>query len=679
MNRKFIFKSVKDKILSPYTGWTRLHWEELAEFMISSFQPFLTPGKGGLALPNPVRWMDAFLPEPKKMKSFYWMEGFTRTRLLLACWMMGTGKTTIQINGKETDILSQFIEGLLSASDPKHAEYIGDRYGNNQWIAEISNVAFAVFIARDLVWKNLSGAEKRQITDWLFSSTGRKIPHNNWYLFLANTHLVLKCLGEKYDEEEMQFCLKNIQSFDLENGWFLDGDDSRGFSIEQYNAWGFHYFLPAFVYMNALEKQATDWIIDRLQKFLKCFRYFFGADGSFPMWGRSWIYRQALTVPFIWAEILNVSPLESGESRRIVSGQMAYYLRHSYFHSDGTPAMGYAGENLDIVEPYSQYGSAYWGNAVFLNLLMDKNHPFWMQKEQAVAVEKRSYCIGEKKLGMIVSGNQSTGEVQIINHKVWHQKEGPGTKYAKKYTNFVYSSHFGIDLRRDKNGYNCDSMFSISPDGYKFSQRVTPHLIGIDDNYGVSYHYPLEGFPFVAEEDEKIFSADKKLHVMQNRSVKLTTHTFRKKFCLVRLNIIDTKISLKRIREGGFALNFNETMPEVYSDGSSIGFSDGRRGSFIKSLIGFQAPESAEHLFQKLNNSNTLGGKSITPTIYGDEIEPGRHFYLSYSGTWFGDIRAIHTLLSLIADIRLDKDSLTIAFSDLSRFRIQFQNSEEYK
>ena len=60
-----IFETGEDRQLSPYTGWTRKHWLELVEKMIAAIQPYVTPGKGGLALPNPVRWMDEYLPEPE--------------------------------------------------------------------------------------------------------------------------------------------------------------------------------------------------------------------------------------------------------------------------------------------------------------------------------------------------------------------------------------------------------------------------------------------------------------------------------------------------------------------------------------------------------------------------------------------------------------------------------------
>lgn len=661
---KITFQTEEDRELSPYTGWTRERWVELAEKMIIAIQPYLTPGKGGLALPNPVRWMDAFLPEPQKMESFYWMEGYTRTRILIASWLMGTGKTTLMVDGHTVNILDQFIKGLISASDPSHPEYIGDRYGNDQWIAEISGVALAIYMTRDLVWENMTSKERQQISDWMFSTAGKKIPHNNWYLFLANTHYVLKSLGEKYDENELEYCLQQIKSFDLGNGWFMDGDESRGHSIDQYNAWGFFHFLPAFVFMGEENPERREWIIDRLVKFIVSYERFFASNGAMAMWGRSWSYRPAVTAPFIWGELLGVSPLKAGESRRLVSGQMKYWIDHDYFQNNMTPAMGYAGENLELIEPYSQYGSPYWGNITFLNLLLPPSHVFWTEEEQPLPVEREHYCISEEPIGMIISGNRSTGEVQLINHRAWHQKEGPGTRYAKKYTNFCYSSHFGIDLKRDNNGYNCDSMISISPDGKKFSQRIIPNFIHVSHRYGVSYYYPLAGFPFVEQEDAKTFAADSKLEMVENRSVKITTQTYLKDFCHIRVHTIETEQALHKIREGGFALNFIHRVPEIIRDEKAISFFDGNRGCFIRALLGFQGPETSEILLEGSENHNTLGGKSVTPTLVGGKLHPGKHLFVSLSGTWIGRKDEITDRLNLVENVIVTDYQLIVEFSD---------------
>lgn len=653
---------------SPFTGWTRESWEDLAEKMIIAIQPYLTEGKGGLDIPNPVKWMDKYLQDPENMKSFYWMEGYTRTRVLLASYMVGTGKTTIQYEGKTINLVEQFIQGLLSASNPSSPDFIGDRYENNQWIAEISGLAGSIYLLKDLVWQKLSENEKEQVAKWMLSTTGRKIPNNNWYLFIANTHLVLKALGREYNQEELDFCIQKIKEFDLGNGWFTDGDESRGHSIEQYNAWGFNYFLPLFALTKGLPQEDNEWIVDRLKKFILSYQNFFAANGAIPMWGRSWAYRPALTIPFILGELLDESPISHGLSRRIVSGQMKFYIENGFLDENMLPTMGYLGENFDLIDPYSQYGSPYWGNLIFMNLLIPKSHSFWTDKEQPLPVEENDYTIGDSLIGMNIFGNKKTGEVQIINHRAWHQKESAATKYAKKYTAFSYSSHFGIDLTRTENGYNPDNMLSISLDGEKYSHRIIPIFESIEDNYGISSHYPLAGFPFVEEEDSKTFSADKTINIVEDRSVKITTHILIKSGYQIRLNILDTEKEIYNVREGSYAFNFLESSPTVFIGNKKIAVHNNGAGSFIQGLLGFNLSNSIAKTLESVDANNTNGGKSLTPILESGNLKPGRHVFLSLSGTFFNGSEELVNISRLIKNVIANENSVILEFNDNTEF-----------
>lgn len=42
------------------------------------------------------------------------------------------------------------------------------------------------------------------------------------------------------------------------------------------------------------------------------------------------------------------------------------------------------------------------------------------------------------------------------------------TRYGAKYAKFCYSPHFGIDVKQGEDGYGCDCMIQVSPDGRKF-------------------------------------------------------------------------------------------------------------------------------------------------------------------------------------------------------------------
>jgi hypothetical protein len=302
-------------------------------------------------------------------------------------------------------------------------------------------------------------------------------------------------------------------------------------------------------------------------------------------------------------------------------------------------------------------------------LLLSESHKYWTEIEKPFRVERESYCVAEREIGLNVQGNNKSGEVQIINHRAWHQKEGPGTKYAKKYTNFAYSSHFGIDLRRDENGYNCDNMFAVSPDGKKYSQRIIPYFQEIGDHYGVSYYYPLAGFPFVIKEDGTAFSADSLVEEVEDRSIKIITHILLKRFSQIRVHVVESKKKLSGIKEGGFALNYFDDLPLYDHDPNKVYFYSDNRGVFIRQLSENYKTEEIEKLIEMTYNYNTLGGQSVTPILTLAELQPGRHIFISHSGTWVGQEEEVETYLELVQSVNISEDNVIVKFSDNSEFK----------
>ena len=71
-----------DPRLSPYTGWTRAHWEATADRMLLAVRPYASPGNALVSLPGPASrsgaWSDG-------------LEGFARTFLLAAFRLAGDG------------------------------------------------------------------------------------------------------------------------------------------------------------------------------------------------------------------------------------------------------------------------------------------------------------------------------------------------------------------------------------------------------------------------------------------------------------------------------------------------------------------------------------------------------------------------------------------------------------
>jgi hypothetical protein len=94
----------EDRVRSPHTGWTRAHWEHVADRMLTAVRPFATAGHALVNLPGPEsrsgRWSDG-------------LEGFARTFLLAAFRVA---------HGQDTGHAEWYAAGLAAGSDPGSAE-----------------------------------------------------------------------------------------------------------------------------------------------------------------------------------------------------------------------------------------------------------------------------------------------------------------------------------------------------------------------------------------------------------------------------------------------------------------------------------------------------------------------------------------------------------------------------
>ncbi|MYW06656.1 DUF2264 domain-containing protein, partial [Streptomyces sp. SID3343] len=65
----------EDRESSPYTGWTRAHWEAVADGLVAAVEPYRSPGGALITLPGPTSWSGARSDG---------LEGYARTFLLAA-------------------------------------------------------------------------------------------------------------------------------------------------------------------------------------------------------------------------------------------------------------------------------------------------------------------------------------------------------------------------------------------------------------------------------------------------------------------------------------------------------------------------------------------------------------------------------------------------------------------
>ena len=340
------------------------------------------------------------------------LEGFSRLAPLLAAWLHGGRAARMALDdGVEVDLVALLRDGILAGTDPDSREYWG-RIGHwSQAVVEAADIALALWLTRPLLWDGLDDAQRRRIADWLIQVNGKRIPDNNWHLFVVQVNAALAALGERHDDASMREHYQRARTFHRGGGWFRDGerDDTPGF--DYYNAWGFHYHLQWIARIRPAHD--AEFIAGALADFVGVYRYFIGPHG-FPVMGRSACYRMAAPVPLIFAQDRNPPLLAPGEARRALDATWRYFIRRGAV-AHGNVTQGYHGDDARLLENYSGPASCLWSlRSLVAAFALPDTHDFWRAPPAPLPVETGDFTLEVAVPGWRIEGERASGNLTLF-------------------------------------------------------------------------------------------------------------------------------------------------------------------------------------------------------------------------------------------------------------------------
>ena len=226
-----------DYARSPYTGWTRAHWEAVLARLTYGFTLAAAP-QG-----SPAR---ALFPDDRcdRPDSVDGLEAFARIAVAWGAWLRNpSNPESLWYQGHELNLTDLLKQGLLDGTNPKSPDtYWGDIEDMDQRIVENSNVAMAVWLSRERVFDQMTESERLQVIAWLSQVDGKKTWPDNWIFFPALSLAVRRCLGYPFSESDLDERLEQMAGFYRGDGWYADGS---GNEFDLYNAWmfGCHYLM----------------------------------------------------------------------------------------------------------------------------------------------------------------------------------------------------------------------------------------------------------------------------------------------------------------------------------------------------------------------------------------------------------------------------------------------------
>lgn len=473
--------------LSPYTGWTRDHWEHTADELLLAVRPHASARHGLINLPG----ARPSLSGPRSDG----LEGYARSWLLAA----------LRIAGAHGDDphghLDRYAEGLAAGTEHPLSTGELDSGAPDAWprmtevrqaVVESASVALGLRLTRPWLWDGLDDRVRQRAVDWLLPALGPSPVDNNWWFFGLTVAGFLQDAGIETDRAAatVRRALEHVDQWYLGDGWYSDGPHR---SFDHYNGWALHFYPVLHAHLGD-NRELLDRYGPRLRAHLDGYTRMFGADGAPLPYGRSLAYRfAAAAAPWLGA-LTGHTPLTPGATRRLASGALRYFTDREpgrgAVDERGLLTLGWHGPYPPIVQSYSGPASPYWAAKGFLGLLMPPEHPVWTAVEEPLPVEEGDAAIVLGPPNTLIQSTASDGLVRLHNHGTDnHAVAGEDPCYAR----FAYSTRTGPASAGVR-----DNHFGLVLDDGTVTARGPAEPVGHGPGWAASATRPLPGVRIVS-------------------------------------------------------------------------------------------------------------------------------------------------------------------------------------
>ncbi|MGW1991798.1 DUF2264 domain-containing protein [Embleya sp. NPDC001921] len=474
----------EDRALSPYTGWTRAHWEAVADGLLAAVRPYRSPGGALITLPGRTSWSG---------ERSDGLEGYARTFLLAALRAAGTAASGRTV---PAGLLEPYADGLRTGTaapgtaDPESWPAVVDR---GQAMVEAASVALALHLTKDQLWDGLDESTRERAADWLAGALRHEPVDNNWWLFPVAVGTFLEAADRHRDEARAAIDrgLARIEKWYVGDGWYSDG---AGRYFDHYNGWAMHLYplLCAAVAGTPADPVRRE----RLREFLTGYGRLFDRTGAPLHQGRSLTYRFAAAAPLWLGALVDATPYPPGTTRRLASGVLRHFLDRGAAR-DGLLSLGWYGPDPATVQAYSGSASPYWAAKGFVGLLLPERHEVWTARECAGPAEDTDVdpALGLPGPGLLVHSGHGVG--RLVNHGADHQPVAATTPTAgidpddPLYARLAYSTLTGPTREGDPADNHIGLVLAGGTTG---RGRIEP--LGAGPGWAASAHLPtLAGQP----------------------------------------------------------------------------------------------------------------------------------------------------------------------------------------
>jgi len=402
-----------DKKLSPYTGMSREHWKQAAEYLLSTAfhyvndvkDPFDLPKQEGKSYPRNA----SGIPTSR-------MEALCRTMFLAGPLLKENPELTLH-GVKVGDYYRYQLASFLSPDSPIYLPEKTGKGNGGQKLVELGGLAVSLLMAPEVFWHPLPKDTRDKLAAVFKTYAEGGTIDMNWRFFNQCLLSFLHREGYQVNMEYMEKLMRaNLKAY-VGDGWYHDAP-----LFDYYSMWAFQMYGPLWAesFGRKYYPAEAEQFMKNLSEITVQYPYMFGRDGKMQMWGRSITYRMGAAIPLALTGLLKSKDVDYGWMRRICSGAILQFLQNpDFIADDGLPNLGFYGHFENCLQHYSCRGSVFWMAKLFLALYMPADNPFWTARESEGAwtkmKKKAPFNVYSDKTKILVSDMPKLGMAEFRN------------------------------------------------------------------------------------------------------------------------------------------------------------------------------------------------------------------------------------------------------------------------
>lgn len=318
-----------------------------------------------------------------------YLEAFARTLSGIAPWLNVEGGDSAEVNLRNRYRVWA-LKAIANAVNPEAKDYM--QWSGGQPLVDAAFFALAL-VRSPWLWEHLDEPVKVHVVKALLQ-TRQTIPgYTNWILFSGMIETFFCKYGMEYDPVRLEYGVREFsQHWYVGDGLFSDGMD---FHMDYYNSYVIQPFLANMTEVVSPKIKSFDGFRARLSKITQRYAVIqermINADGSFPVYGRSIVYRTGAFHHLADMALRRQLPaqLSPAQVREALTAVIHRVLdAPTTFTDKGYLTLGLYGEQPDLADVYINTGSCYLASVIFLPLGLPATDAFWTAPAEAWSAVK---------------------------------------------------------------------------------------------------------------------------------------------------------------------------------------------------------------------------------------------------------------------------------------------------